>query len=152
MTMQPSLLILHFPVSKSKFYRSAIKLSEKFDRVESGKINRVSMTMADIFEKWEYFNLLFWKVCDWSGSILEFEGVRYQDHRDKTRIFYALQLAHTKHLCYVIDRIKEMHRVQVGEIKLEEIDSIVYSEDDMNILLDYYQIVKTQVDVKQNQF
>lgn len=149
--MEPSLLILHFPVSKSKFYPDAIRLSKKFERFEQGQTNRVCMTMADIFEKWEYFNLLFWKVCDWSGTILEFEGVRYQDHSDKMRIFYALQLAHVKHLCYVLDRIKQMHRVHVGEIKMEEINNIIYSEDDMNNLIDYYQIVKTQEDVKQNQ-
>jgi len=110
------------------------------------------MTMAEVFEKWEYFNLLFWKVVDWSGMILEFEGVRYQAHSDKTRIFYALQLAHVKHICYMESRIREMYRVHIGEIKMEEIDEIIYSEDDMNMLIDYYKIFKTKVDITRNEY
>lgn len=150
--MEPSLLILHFPVSRSKFYTKAINLAKKFDNFEKGKENVISMTMAEIFEKWEYFNLLFWKVLDWSGNMLEYEGVRYRAHTDKTRIFYALQMAHVKHICYMEDRIREIHRVHIGEIKMEEIDGIIYSEDDMNNLIDYYKIVKTQVDIKQNEY
>jgi len=150
--MEKPLLILHFPVSRSKYYPRAITLAEKFERFDSGQNNTVSMIMAEVFEKWEYFNLLFWKVVDWSGMILEFEGVRYQAHSDKTRIFYALQLAHDKHICYMEARIREMHRVQIGEIKMEEIDEIIYSDDDMNMLIDYYKIVKTKVDVEQNEY
>ena len=146
--MEPSLIILHFPVSRSKFYPKAINLAKKFDKFENGKENVVSMTMTESFEKWEYFNLLFWTIVDWSGMVLEYEGFRYQAHYDKTQIFYALQLAKDKHRAYVMDRIGQMPRVLKGEIKIEDINDIIYSEKDMNDFLDYYLIAKNKINGK----
>lgn len=150
--MEPSLIILHFPVSRSKFYTKAINLAKRFDQFEKGKENIVSMTMSEIFEKWEYFNILFWRVLDWTNTVLEYEGVRYRAHTDKTRIFYALQMAHDSHICYMEGRIRQLPRVHRGEIKMDEIDTEIYSEDDINNLIDYYKIVKSKFDVKENEY
>jgi len=99
--------ILFLP-SRSKFYDKVIKLSSEFDQFKQADVNNLIISQKELFEKWETFNLIFWKIVDWKGSILEYEGIKYQSHIDKTRIFYALQHAHAIHICEVVSKIKDI--------------------------------------------
>jgi len=140
-------LILHFPVSRSKFYDGAVKLARHFDNFTVMNGNVVSVSMKEVFEKWDYFNLLFWAIVDWKGSILEYEQMKYHSHSDKTRIFYALQLAHIKHICYIEAKISQLDRVQIGECKYSDLDFDNMPEIEMNNLIEYYNIIKTKADL-----
>lgn len=135
-----------FQDSRSRKFHHALKLAGKFDNFSRGHQNIVDVTMKEVFQKWEYFNMLFWCVVDWQGTILEWERVPYYSHTDKTRIFYALQQAHINHICYLEARIEQLHRVELGLIRYDDLDD-VYTDEDINVLLDSYKIVKTQREI-----
>ncbi|MCW0484108.1 hypothetical protein N2K84_15305 [Prolixibacteraceae bacterium A06] len=103
--------------------------------------------MKEIFEKWEYFNLLFWCTVDWKGTTLACDGMEFHSHSDKTRIFYALQHAHTSYICFLEDKLRHLHLVHNGELKYEELEGISYSEEDINALIETFQILKQRRDV-----
>lgn len=101
-----------FPPSRSKFYPRVMNLAKEFDNFKPGNPNILTIDReGELLEKWEFFNLLFWRIVDWKGSAVEFDGQKYQGHSDKTRIFYALQLEKQSHVCLVVDRIKELRRI-----------------------------------------
>lgn len=101
-----------FPVSRSKNFGRVLNLAREFDDFKPGNPNIVSINNEEeLLEKWELFNLLFWRTVDWKGSAVEFEGQRWQGHHDKTRIFYSLQFEKQKHINRVLDRIKEIRRI-----------------------------------------
>lgn len=101
-----------FPASRSKNFGKVLNLAREFENFTPGNPNIVQINREEeLLEKWEFFNLLFWRTVDWKGSAIEFEGQRYQGHCDKTRIFYALQFEKQNHICKVIDRIKEIRRI-----------------------------------------
>lgn len=133
---------LIFRQSRSKNYSQAVKLASAFSNYQPGEENVVDISMKEIFEKWEYFNLLFWRTVDWKGTILEWEGMAFHSHCDKTRIFYALQHAHISYICFTEKKIRVLPKVYSGELKYDELDLHVYSEDDMNMLLDTFNINK----------
>lgn len=133
-----------FTKSRSKNYQQAIKLAAEFENFSEGELNIVDVLMKEIFEKWGYFNLLFWITVDWKGMILEWEGMSFHSHTDKTRIFYALQHAHVSYICYLEDKIKNLQKVHLGELKYEELEAESYREEDINSLIDTFQILKNE--------
>ena len=70
--MVSTIQILFLP-SRSKFYNKVIKLSSEFDQFKQADVNNLIISQKELFEKWETFNLIFWKIVDWKGSILEYE-------------------------------------------------------------------------------
>jgi len=101
-----------FPPSRSKNFRRVMNLAKEFDNFKPGTPNILTIEREEeLLEKWEYFNLLFWRIVDWRGSAVEFDGQRYQGHSDKTKIFYTLQFEKTTHICEVVDKIKEIRRI-----------------------------------------
>jgi|GEM_PF-5448326 hypothetical protein len=107
-----------FPQSRSKYFRRVLNLAREFENFKPGNPNVLSIEREEeLLEKWEYFNLLFWRVVDWRGSAVEFDGQRYQSHCDKTRIFYALQDNKQNHMCSVVDQIKEIRRVYFYDLE-----------------------------------
>lgn len=101
-----------FPISRSKNFGKVLNLAREFENFTPGNPNRVDILKEEeLLEKWEFFNLLFWRTVDWRGSAIEFDGQRYQGHSDKTRIFYSLQFQKQTHINKTIDRIKEIRRI-----------------------------------------
>ncbi len=146
-------LRLIFPNSRSKDFKQAIQLAGEFNDFQKGeKTNIVSISMREVFEKWEFFNLLFWRTVKWKGTILEWERMEFHSHTDKTRIFYALQHAHVSYICFLEDKIRQLYKIPFGEIKYEELDKNVYTEADMDLLIDTFQILqrKKQVTVDES--
>ena len=108
-----------FKNSRSKFFHEALKEAREFDNfTRENEINTVSITDFELYEKWEHFNLLFWKTVDWKGSILEYEGNKYQGHSDKTRIFYALQFAHSSYMSELTWKIKEDALKYIQDVRI----------------------------------
>jgi hypothetical protein len=107
---------ISFRHSRSKFYSRVVKLASEFDDFKQDGVNVVSITEVELLEKWEFFNLLFWKTVDWKGSVLEYDGMKYYGHSDKTRIFYALQHSHAIHICSQVRRIKELREIFVSDV------------------------------------
>ena len=146
--MPDPILILRFPASRSKNYNQAIKLASYFKDFQSSENNVVKIGMKEIFEKWEFFNLLFWRTVDWKGMTLTWDGMEFHSHCDKTRIFYALQYAKVSYICFLEKKIREVYKVPFGLIKFEELDASVYSESDMNNLIECFDILNNKLFVK----
>ncbi|MGV8136527.1 MAG: hypothetical protein AB2L20_15065 [Mangrovibacterium sp.] len=146
--MPEPILTLRFPISRSNNLKQAVKLAGYYNDFQPGDPNVVKIGMKEIFEKWEFFNLLFWRTVDWKGMTLTFDGMEFHSHCDKTRIFYALQHAHVSYICFLEAKIKEIYKVPFGKIKLEELDAAVYSESDMNLLIDCFDILNNKLFVK----
>lgn len=133
------MLTLSFGKSTSPRYNNAVKLAEKFSLVEkSEKTITVTLPVKEVFEKWESFNTLFWMVVDWKETILSYEGMNYQSHTDKTRIFYALQNAHWKWMNYVEERISKVYNTTPEELNISNLDTQNIDDATADLLIDLY--------------
>lgn len=101
-----------FPYSRSKYFGRVLKLAREFEHFKPGKLNEVSIEREEeLVEKWEFFNLLFWRVVDWKGSAVEFDGQRYRSHCDKTMVFYQLQQKNNVRMSAVMSHLQELRRI-----------------------------------------
>ena len=85
------MLTLTFNKPRSPQHPKAVKLALEFDKSITDKVTFVELSIKEIFEKWDIFNELFWTVVDWKGTILTYDGMNYQYHTDKKRIYYDLK-------------------------------------------------------------
>lgn len=133
------MLTLSFGKSTSQRYNNAVKLADKFSLVEkSEKAITVTLPVKEVFEKWESFNTMFWMVVDWKETILSYEGMNYQSHTDKTRIFYALQNAHWKWMNYVEERISKVYNTTTEELDISNLDTQNIDDATADLLIDLY--------------
>lgn len=133
------MLTLSFGKSTSQRYNNAVKLADKFSLVEkSEKVFTVTLPVKEVFEKWESFNTLFWMVVDWKETVLSYEGMNYQSHTDKTRIFYALQNAHWKWMNYVEERISKVYNTTREELDISNLDTQNIDDATADLLIDLY--------------
>ncbi|WP_283687086.1 hypothetical protein [Dysgonomonas sp. Marseille-Q5470] len=137
------MLTLSFGKSTSPKFRDAVKLAEKFTScVKTDNRTSVSLPVKEVFEKWEYFNQLFWTVVDWKETTLMYEDMTYHSHTDKTRIFYALQNAHWKWMNYIEDRVSKLYNTTVEELDLSKINTKNIDDATADLLIDLYSIKK----------
>lgn len=137
------MLTLSFGKSTSPRFRDAVKLAEKFTScVKTDNRTSVSLPVKEVFEKWEYFNQLFWTVVDWKETTLMHEDMTYHSHTDKTRIFYALQNAHWKWMNYIEDRVSKLYNTTVEELDLSKINTKNIDDATADLLIDLYSIKK----------
>lgn len=137
------MLTLSFGKSTSPRFRDAVKLAEKFTScVKTDNRTSVSLPVKEVFEKWEYFNQLFWTVVDWKETTLTYEDMTYHSHTDKTRIFYALQNAHWKWMNYIEDRVSKLYNTTVEELDLSKINTKNIDDATADLLIDLYSIKK----------
>ncbi|MFR0677253.1 hypothetical protein [Dysgonomonas mossii] len=137
------MLTLSFGKSTSPKFRDALKLAEKFTScVKTDNRTSVSLPVKEVFEKWEYFNQLFWTVVDWKETTLMYEDMTYHSHTDKTRIFYALQNAHWKWMNYIEDRVSKLYNTTVEELDLSKINTKNIDDATADLLIDLYSIKK----------
>lgn len=137
------MLTLSFGKSTSPKFRDAVKLAEKFTScVKTDNRTSVSLPVKEVFEKWEYFNQLFWTVVDWKETTLMYEDMTYHSHTDKTRIFYALQNAHWKWMNYIEDRVSKLYNTNVEELDLSKINTKNIDDATADLLIDLYSIKK----------
>nr|DAJ08461.1 MAG TPA: hypothetical protein [Caudoviricetes sp.] len=133
------MLAISFGKSTSPRYNNAVKLADKFSLIEkSEKVFTVTLPVKEVFEKWESFNTLFWMVVDWKETVLSYEGMNYQSHTDKTRIFYALQNAHWKWMNYVEERISKVYNTTREELDISNLDTQNIDDATADLLIDLY--------------
>lgn len=137
------MLVLIFNKSHSKKYKEAIKLSMAFD-YEFSIVNKVRITVKDIFEKWEFFNSLFWLTVDWKGTYIEYNGMNYHSHCDKTLIFYSLQQAHSNWRNCTSHQLVQSYKVYKGNITQEMLERESLTDEQVNSIIDDYNIKKNQ--------
>lgn len=99
---------LQFRKSKSKFYKEVVELAGNFSyHFFKDNCHVLTIGLKEIFEKWDFFNLLFWKVVDWKGTTFGYGGYDMHSHSDKTRFFYALQWAHSTWINMSVDYLRK---------------------------------------------
>ena len=137
------MLILSFGKSTSPRYRNAVKLAEKFSSyTKTDKNTFVTLHVKEVFEKWEYFNQLFWTVVDWKETTLLYEDMMYHSHTDKTRIFYALQNSHWKWINYVEEKVSSLYNIPTKDLDIENIDTQNIDDKTADLLIDLHLIKK----------
>lgn len=128
---------LKFKKSKSKNYPLVEKLARKFsEHIFENGINTIKISIKELFEKWDYFNLMFWRSVDWEGTTFGYDGFDLHSHCDKTRIFYALQNAHTKWIV-----LSEFYLNDTAPLYFQQgLDGVlrtcIFNERDSNVILD----------------
>lgn len=136
------MLKLSFQESKSKFFGKAVRLAARFDKFSDVDGFEVQISLKEIFEKWEFFNLLFWTVVDWKETVLEYDGMRYHSHTDKTRLFYSIQTAHSRLVANTTDRLGHLDKLYTGELSVDEVGIDTMPEDEINFLIDSFTLLK----------
>lgn len=134
------MITLYFHKSNSKRYKEAVKLSGMFPSQTDEFGIKIMPPVKEIFEKWEFFNKLFWIVVDWNGAYLDIDGMKYLSHKDKTRIFYSLQLSHSKWINYV--EMKTFRFFDNGEFK----DSLNIDPKEADYIIDLFTIQRDKPD------
>lgn len=103
------MVTLSFQHSKSKRYKEAIAALKHF---KGATINAnevvVQFTYTDIFERWEWFNLLFWITVDWKGTWVMWDKYKFYSHHDKVRVFYGIQTCHSKFMWQINRMMKTL--------------------------------------------
>lgn len=137
------MLVLSFGKSTSPRYRNAVKLAENFSTYSKSE-NKIfiSLPVKEVFEKWEYFNQLFWTVVDWKETTLLYEDMMYHSHTDKTRIFYALQNSHWKWINYVEEKVSSLYNIPAKDLDIENLNTQDIDDKTADLLIDLYNIKK----------
>lgn len=137
------MLTLSFGKSTSPRYSNAVKLAENFSTYSKSE-NKIfiSLPVKEVFEKWEYFNQLFWTVVDWKETTLLYENMMYHSHTDKTRIFYALQNSHWKWINYVEEKVSSLYNIPAKDLDIENLNTQNIDDKTADLLIDLYNIKK----------
>jgi hypothetical protein len=138
------MLVLTFNKSRSKNYKKALKFARYFEHVECSGTNHISISVKDIFEKWEYFSRLFWLTVDWKDTCIEYNRIKYHSHTDKTMIFYSLQQAYVNWRNCTSYQLVQSYKAYKGDITLDMIESDSLTDEQVNSIIDHYNIKKLQ--------
>lgn len=131
------MFILNFRKSSSKNYPLAEKLAGVFDNhLCSNDTHSVQITLKELFEKWDYFNLLFWKTQGWVGSSFGYDDYNLLSLEDRKRLFYSLQSAHSMWIGLSADYLKRLAPVYFDESIEPKLRDLIFNEKDINRLLD----------------
>lgn len=130
---------ISFKKSRSKNYKQVLDIASNFRQYEIvDDIHVVSMSIKELFEKWEFFNLLFWRTVDWRGSSFFFYDTELYSHTDKTRIFYALQQSHLDWINMYVDFARNMYAVYKEEKEIEAVKLETFKENEIDKILDRF--------------
>jgi hypothetical protein len=129
---------LKFRKSRSKNYPLVERLAENFyEHSFENDTHCIHLSIKELFEKWDYFNLIFWKSVDWVGSTFGYDGFDLHGHEDKTRIFYSLQTAHVKWICLSESYLSQIAPAYFDEKLIERIKDEVFNTEDTDRILDF---------------
>lgn len=120
------MLLISFRHSRSKKFPEIIKLAEKFDNYSSDEDrHEINVSLKEIFEKWEWFNEIYWESVKWVGTVVGYDGMKYYSSRDQKMIFYSLQQAKWNQINMTSFKLVQMYRryegKQLFDIKLQGI-------------------------------
>lgn len=138
---------LTFKKSNSKFYKEVVKLASYFRyHTFENDIHMVDFDIKECFEKWDFYNLLFWRTVDWKGATFGYDGIQVHNHSHKTRLFYALQQANTHWICISESYLSQMCEVVLGNITVDDLKKRVFNTKDTDYLLDMYLVAQAKLD------
>lgn len=145
---------LKFHKSRSKKYKDVEKMLPYMnDHTFDGVYHTVTMSVREIYQKWNFFNRLFWTTVDWKGTAFGFDGMCYHDHSDKTRIFYAIQLSHSTWMCFSINFLSYLNMIYSGKLTIDQAREFSMKEYDMELetdkFLELYQTLKSQIEYQE---
>lgn len=132
------MITIEFNQSRSPRYPDMIKIAKMFDSYSIGETNKIFVSIKEIFEKWEFFNDIYWVVMDWKGTVVIYNDARHFSHSDKTKIFYALQQAHFNWINFTAFKLSSLHKVYSGQSRMIEIEGEYLTEDQVNYMIDTY--------------
>lgn len=134
---------LSFKKSNSKNYNEVKKLASYFN-VHTFEDDRhtVVIGLKEIFEKWDYFNLLFWRTVDWKLSYFGYDEFNVYSHCEKTRIFYALQQAKCDWICMSETYVSNLSLAALDIEELEILRAKAFNSVDTDRMLDHLITVK----------
>lgn len=128
---------IKFRKSRSKNYTIVEKLARNFDDHSfENDMHVIHISVKELFEKWDFFKLMFWRSIDWVGSSFGYDGYDLHGHEDKTRIFYALQSAHVSWICLSEDYISRIAPIYFDKSLDEKLRRIIFNEKDTDQLMD----------------
>lgn len=134
---------LKFLKSRSKNYKLVLSLAQRFNQFNTEQdLNIIDFSIKEVFEKWDFFNLMFWKTVDWKDQTFGFDGFDLHAHPEKTRIFYALQDAYIHWTCMSEKYIKSIAPAYYNGELIPDLKQTAYSEASMDFLLDRILIAK----------
>lgn len=130
---------ISFKKSRSKNYKQVLDIASNFRNYKVvDDVNIVDMTVKELFEKWEFFNLLFWRTVDWKGATFRFDDCTFHSHCDKTQIFYALQQSHTEWINMYTTYSSKMYKVYKEQMTIEEARAEVFTEKEIDRIIDRF--------------
>lgn len=131
------MFIIKFRKSTSKNYLLVEKLAGVFDDHEyKHDMHTIKFSVKELFEKWEYFNMIFWKTAGWVESSFGYDGYNLMSLEDRKRLFYSLQSAHSMWLGLSSDYLKRLAPVYFDESLDPKLRNIIFNEKDIDVLLD----------------
>lgn len=145
------MIILSFHRAKSKNFDGALKLARLFDTFsDQGETLSITLTLKDVFERWQFFNDLFWLVVDWKGTYVEYNDMKFYSHCDMTRIFYSLQQSHNNWITFTNYKLANCYRIYNAENSLEEIITEYLTDEEINRIIEVYNIKKRNTKLLQD--
>lgn len=131
------MFVIKFRKSTSKNYQLVTRLAEVFNDHEfKHDIHTIKISVKELFEKWDYFNLLFWKTQGWVGSSFGYDDYNLLSIEDRKRLFYSLQSAHSMWVGLSTDYLKKLAPVYFDESLDDKIRGMIFNEKDTDRLLD----------------
>jgi hypothetical protein len=144
------MILISFRHSRSKKFPEVLKLAEKFEKYTSDEDRyEIDVSLKEVFEKWEWFNEIFWESIKLVGTVIGYDGMNYYSSRDQKLIFYSLQQAKWNQINTVSFKLVQMYRRYEGnqlfDVKLKGI-----YDQMMDNLLDNLNKLKAQKRKDQN--
>ena len=131
------MFVIKFRKSTSKNYQLVTRLAEIFDDHEfKHDKHTIKVSVKELFEKWDYFNLLFWKTQGWVGSSFGYDDYNLLSLEDRKRLFYSLQSSHSMWVGLSTDYLKKLAPVYFDESLDDKIRGMIFNEKDTDRLLD----------------
>ena len=141
---------MKFKKSRSKNYPLVEKLESKFyEHTIENDTHSIDISVKELFEKWDYFNLMFWKSISWEGSTFGYDNYDLHSRTDKTRLFYSLQLAHTRWINLSEQFLKLIAPVYFDGELIDPLRVDVFNEEEVDRLLDLIISEKNLIDYKE---
>lgn len=139
------MFILKFRKSSSKNYPLVIKLAEVFEDHEFvDDMHTIRFSVKELFEKWDYFNLIFWKTAGWVESAFGYDGYKLLSLEGRKRLFYSLQSAYSMWLGLSTAYLKKLAPAYFNESYDAGLRESVFNEVDTDRLLDLLNAEKTR--------
>lgn len=139
------MFVIKFRKSTSKNYQLITRLAEIFDDHEfKHDKHTIKVSVKELFEKWDYFNLIFWKTVGWVESSFGYDGYNLLSLEDRKRLFYSLQSAHSMWIGLSSDYLRRLAPVYFDKSLDQKLRDIIFNETDTDRLLDLINAEKTK--------